>query len=73
LKCLNLFLDKDGLLRIDGKLRYANLQYDIKHPLLLFYRSKLTELIIVYKHIKHFHAGAHASQISGGSTGLLAA
>jgi len=61
LKHLNPFLDQNGLLRVGGRLRHADLQCDAKHPVLLPPRSELTELIILHEHIRHCHAGADAT------------
>ncbi|XP_018368526.1 PREDICTED: uncharacterized protein LOC108764680 [Trachymyrmex cornetzi] len=61
LKYLNPLLDKDDLLRVGGRLRHADLQYDAKHQLVLPQRSRITELIIMHEHIRHFHAGAQAT------------
>ncbi|MEW8314042.1 MAG: hypothetical protein AB2658_03330, partial [Candidatus Thiodiazotropha endolucinida] len=51
-------LDEDGLLRSDGRLKYAEfLSYDVRFPVILPRRSWITRLII-----KHFHEqGHHAS------------
>lgn len=35
LKSLNPFINKDGLLRIGGRLKNANLRYNRKHPWIL--------------------------------------
>jgi len=59
LRQLNPLLDRDGLLRVGGRLRYAELPYNTKHPLVLSHHSKLTDLIVL--HIRHFHAGADAT------------
>jgi len=58
LKHLNPFRDQNSLLRIGDKLRHADLQCNIKHPLLLLLHSKLTELIILHEHIRYCHADA---------------
>jgi len=61
LRQLNPLLDCDGALRVGGRLRHAELPYNTKHPLLLPHNSRLTDLIILHEHIRHFHAGADAT------------
>lgn len=43
---LNPFLDKDGVLRVGGRLDLSKISYDRKHPILLPKHHRLTELII---------------------------
>ena len=53
---LNPKRDKDGLLRLNGRLRYANeLPYDVKHPILLLKDHPVTRLVIAYEHSKLGH------------------
>ncbi|XP_018402189.1 PREDICTED: uncharacterized protein LOC108779299 [Cyphomyrmex costatus] len=61
LKYLNPFLDEDQLLRVGGRLRHAQLSSDIKHPILLPYHSRFTEIIIEHEHLRSLHAGADAT------------
>jgi len=61
LRHLNPWLDRTGLLRIGGRLRHANLEHDMKYPLVLPHQSNLTELIVLHKHVRHQHAGAEAT------------
>lgn len=56
LKGLNPFIDKQGLLRVGGRLQHAELSYAQKHQLILPKESRLTHLIIEYEHIKLLHA-----------------
>ena len=46
------FLDKDGLLRIGGRLRQANIESDRKHPVILPKKHHITQLIIHHFHVK---------------------
>nr|CAH7767045.1 unnamed protein product [Callosobruchus chinensis] len=41
---LSPFMDKDGLLRVGGRLKYSNLPYSRKHPILLNSSHHLTKL-----------------------------
>jgi len=61
LRHLNPWLDREGLLRVGGRLKHANLGRDTKYPLVLPHESKLTKLIILHEHIRHQHAGAEAT------------
>lgn len=47
----------NGVLRVGGRLRHAPVSYDQRHPMILPDTHPLTELIMVYYHRKHFHAG----------------
>ena len=53
---LNIIVDKENLLRCEGRLQYAPLPYDSKTPILLNDKLKLALLIVkniheCYKHI----------------------
>ena len=50
------FLDKDGLLRCRGRIQSSSLSYDIKHPIILDNKHKLTHLIIKFYHESNLHA-----------------
>ena len=50
------FLDKDGLLRVDGRLRLAkDLPYDTRHPVILPKKHPVTRLVIIDAHEKLGH------------------
>ena len=49
---LNLFHDKDGLIRLQGRLSEANMAWDSKHPVLLRQDSYYTYLVILSCHHK---------------------
>lgn len=53
---LNPFLDKDGVLKVGGRLRHAPLPYDIRHPVLLVPHS-VTRLLASRFHKKTLHGG----------------
>lgn len=59
-KLLNLhpFLDENGILRVGGRLKNANINYDMKHPIIIPYGGRLTELLIQQAHEHSFHGGA---------------
>ena len=55
--CLNPILDEDGLLRSDGRLRYADcLTFDARYPIILPRKSGETRLIVKSYHERGNHA-----------------
>lgn len=56
------FLDKDGLLKVGGRVRHSNLQPSSKHPMLLPARHHITELLIRDLHLRYLHAGISTCQ-----------
>lgn len=55
---LSVFLDDYQLLRVGGRLKNANIQFEQKHPLLLPSKNHVTHLILEHEHIRLGHAGA---------------
>ncbi|XP_011165208.1 uncharacterized protein LOC105199705 [Solenopsis invicta] len=55
---LNPFLDENGIIRVGGRLRHANVDQSIKHPIVLPAKHPLTDLIIRDCHLKEMHIGA---------------
>ena len=51
------FLDEIGLLRVGGRIAYADLPYDNKHPVILPSKHPLSDEIIRAFHWKHSHMG----------------
>ena len=51
------FYDGEGLLRIGGKLQNSDMNFQIKHPILLPFRHWTTELYIKKKHTECGHFG----------------
>ena len=47
LLALNPFIDKDGLMRVGGRIDKANLSYAAKHPIILPNNSPLTKAIVL--------------------------
>lgn len=60
LASLNPFIDKDGLIRVGGRLQNARLPYAQRFPVVLAPSSVLTKLIIQDMHLKNLHAGPQA-------------
>jgi hypothetical protein len=61
LRSLHPFLDKDGLLRVGGRLRHAAISYGNKHPIILPKNHLVTKLIIEQIHFRQLHAGTQAT------------
>lgn len=57
---LNPFMDENQLIRVGGRIKNANLNYDKKHPLLLPQKHNVTKLIFKHFHEKMLHCGAQA-------------
>ncbi|XP_058816938.1 uncharacterized protein LOC131680236 [Topomyia yanbarensis] len=47
----------NGVLRVGGRLRYAPVSYDQRHPMILPDKHPFTELLVVHYHRKFLHAG----------------
>ncbi|XP_050295689.1 uncharacterized protein LOC126735663 [Anthonomus grandis grandis] len=60
---LSPFLDKDGVLRVGGRLKHASLSYNHKHPCLLPSDHRITSLTIEQTHIKYMHPGLQTTQV----------
>lgn len=54
---LHPFLDKEGILRVSGRLQNANIHEDQKHPIILPHNNHLTTLIIRQCHQDTLHGG----------------
>lgn len=58
---LNPFIDKDGILRVGGRLKASSLSYSAKYQILLPGRHPFSLLIIRHEHERHLHAGPQAT------------
>lgn len=58
---LALFIDKDGILRVGGRLSAAPLAYAHRHPALLPKSHPFTDLVIDNAHLRNLHSGAQAT------------
>lgn len=54
---LSPYLDKDGLIRVGGRLSNANLEENKKHPIILPSKHHVTKLIIRQFHYQNLHVG----------------
>lgn len=55
---LNPFIDENDILRVGGRLTYADVSVDQKHPILLPSKTHFTRLLLQHEHVKLHHAGA---------------
>ncbi|KAI8422916.1 hypothetical protein MSG28_014028 [Choristoneura fumiferana] len=62
LRKLCIFLSTDDVLRVGGRLRHSDLDYEAKHQAILPSNHRLTELIIDDVHTKSLHAGPQTVQ-----------
>ncbi len=54
---LDPFLDKNGIMRVGGRVRRANFSDEIKHPIIMPRKHHVTELLIRHFHEKSGHQG----------------
>lgn len=59
---LNPFIDKEGLLRVGGRLKQSCLPFDEKHPVIIPRRSHLATLLIRHYHDQVKHQGRHITE-----------
>ena len=59
---LDPFLDEDGVIRIGGRIKRANLPFATKHPVVLPRKSHITDLLIRFWHAKVNHMGRGITQ-----------
>ena len=56
---LNPFLDRNGILRVGGRLQHSQLPTPEKHPVIIPKKSNITTLIIDEAHKSVYHQGRH--------------
>ena len=54
---LDPYIDDNGLIRVGGRIRQADLHLDTLHPVILPKESHITNLVICYYHNKIHHQG----------------
>lgn len=55
---LNVFLDKNELLRVGGRIKNKDMPFDMRHPILIpKKKSEIAKLLIRYVHADDFHTG----------------
>lgn len=55
---LNPFLHTDGLIRVGGRLKFSDCDFNAKHPILLPNNAHFTILVIRHEHLRLLHSGA---------------
>lgn len=50
-------LDRQGIIRVGGRLQNSDRPYDAKHPILLPYKNRIVELMVEHIHIEQLHIG----------------
>ncbi|XP_055589930.1 uncharacterized protein LOC129742106 [Uranotaenia lowii] len=63
LKLLNPFLDREGVIRVGGRLTNSNESYNTQHPAILPPSHPFTHQIIKYTHVRTMH-GSHRLTLS---------
>lgn len=56
-------MDSDGIVRMGGRLRYAKMDEDMKHPTLIPQSSALAELIVRDAHHQALHGGVQLTMV----------
>lgn len=62
LQRLSPFLDKNGLIRVGGRLKNSTLDYSQRHPILIPKKHPLVSILVRYFHVSHLHAGVKLTQ-----------
>ncbi|XP_011858366.1 PREDICTED: uncharacterized protein LOC105555927 [Vollenhovia emeryi] len=57
---LHPFVDKDGLLRVGGRLGNSEFSNDKKHPIVLSAKHRFTKLLLIDEHVRLLHAAPQA-------------
>ncbi|XP_011859105.1 PREDICTED: uncharacterized protein LOC105556617 [Vollenhovia emeryi] len=60
LLALKPFIDKEGILRVGGRIQNSNLTFENKHPIILPSNSRFTQLLFEREHIRLLHIGPQA-------------
>ena len=61
---LSPFVDNDGIVRVGGRLKNANLPFSIKHPYLIPGKHPLAKVVALHFHKENKHQGTHISHNS---------
>lgn len=61
LKTLTPFLDRDGVLRVGGRLKHSLLDADQQHPIILASASHLSRLVVQEQHLRTLHGGTQVT------------
>jgi hypothetical protein len=58
---LDPFVDENGVIRVGGRIKRANIPRELSHPVILPQHSHITTLVINHYHAKTCHAGANTT------------
>ena len=61
ISALSPFLDPQGIVRVGGRLKRANIAFSAKHPILIPNKHPLSQIIVEHFHRKIKHQGAYLS------------
>lgn len=62
LKQLSPFIDGEGIIRVGGRLYYAEIPYNARHQMILPNKGSVAELIIIEIHEKALHGGSRITE-----------
>ena len=54
---LSTFIEKDGTIKVKGRLKHLNLDYNAKHPILLTAQHPVVQLLLEKAHRDNLHEG----------------
>ena len=54
---LSPFIEEDGTIRVKGRLKHSNLDYNAKHPILLTAKHPVVQLLLERAHRDNLHEG----------------
>ncbi|XP_067217199.1 uncharacterized protein [Linepithema humile] len=60
LSSLSPFVDKEGILRVGGRLKNSEFSNDKKHPMVLLAKHRFTKLLLIDEHLRLLHAPPQA-------------
>ena len=58
---LDPYIDEDGIMRVGGRIKRANLPQNLLHPIIMPRSSHITTLVIRHFHLKTFHTGTNTT------------
>ncbi|XP_011860341.1 PREDICTED: uncharacterized protein LOC105557650 [Vollenhovia emeryi] len=61
---LSPFIDKNDLIRVEGRLKNSDLDFCVRHPILLPRNHDLTRKLIRHEHIRNKHAGTQGTAMA---------
>ena len=70
LRKLNPIVDKDGLLRVGGRIPLADIPWEEKHPIIVPRKHHVATLLVRHYHAKVAHQGRHLTEGAVRSAGL---